>query len=273
MTICPRCGSKSFWHLSTGQSRCTQCGLTRKFGQPIWDSARIPPYWKERLLEYFCLGLPAHRLRAQVPLNPKTVQRWFRLLREAIYHQQMRELSAFAGEIEMNGPAFGGRVPGEYGWVTADTHIVWGLFQEKGMILTFPIADRGNEGLFRSMSQQATAGELCHTDDGQAYIFLEIRGNHVVIAKEKGRPKGKANPDGIEGFWSYGRHSLYQYRSIPKRYFHLYLKEIEWRYNHRSENLVTLLRNLIHQRTIEGQTTSQVFDGAPRASARGVECL
>jgi len=93
MKTCPRCDGKKFWSLSTGQKRCSRCGLTRKFDRPLWHSTKISPYWKGRLVEFFCLGVPAYRLRFQVPLNPKTVQRWFRILREAIYDLSMRDLS------------------------------------------------------------------------------------------------------------------------------------------------------------------------------------
>ena len=65
------------------------------------------------------MGVPAYRLRFQVPLNPKTVQRWFRILREAIYDLSMRDLSELSGEIEMDEAMFGGRVPGKRGWGAA----------------------------------------------------------------------------------------------------------------------------------------------------------
>jgi len=69
----------------------------------------------------------------------------------------------------------------------------------------------------------------------------------VVVLKEKGLPKGRNHINGIEGFWSFAKYWLYQYRGIPKFYFPLYLKEIEWRSNHRNENLVVPLRKLLNQ--------------------------
>jgi len=39
-------------------------------------------------------------------------------------------------------------------------------------------------------------------------------------------------------FCSYANHWLYHYRGVPKKHFEQYLKEIEWRFNHRTENLV-----------------------------------
>jgi len=62
------------------------------------------------------------------------------------------------------------------------------------------------------------------------------------VLKEKGVPKGRNHINGIEGFWSFAKHWLYQYRGgIPKSNFSLYLKELEWRFNHRRENLIVLL--------------------------------
>jgi transposase len=45
---------------------------------------------------------------------------------------------------------------------------------------------------------------------------------------------------------------------VPQKNFHLYLKEIEWRFNHRSENLVTLLRKLLSQRVVKQQNLVQL---------------
>jgi transposase len=85
------------------------------------------------------------------------------------------------------------------------------------------------------------AGSLYYTDDWFVYVFLPIRGNHVVALKEKGVPKGRKHINGIESFWPLAKHWLHQYRGISKAYFPLYLKEAERRFNHRNENLVILI--------------------------------
>ena len=251
MKKCSRCGSQKFWELSTGQSRCSQCGLTRKFSKVLWQSTRISPYWKGRLIEHFCLGVPAYRLRFQVPLDRKTIQRWFQILRETIYEHQIKELSTLCGEIEMDETMFGGRVPGKRGWGASGKVIVFGIYQRNGKVLTFPITNRSKQQLIPLMTTYTKAGSLYYTDDWHAYTFLDIRGNHVVITKQKGRPKGRNHINCIEGFWSYAKHWLYHYRGVPKKYFHLYLKEVEWRFNHRDENLVKILRKYLNKPVIK----------------------
>ena len=251
MHKCPRCEGRKFWQLSTGQKRCSQCGLTRKFKEKLWDKSRISPYWKGRLVEFFCLGVPVYRLRFQVPLDRKTLQRWFRILREAVYDREMKELASLNGEIEMDETMFGGRVPGKRGWGAAGKRIVFGIYQRNGYVRTFPIDSRSNRDLIPLMIDYTKAGSLYYTDDWHAYTFLDIRGDHVVIKKDKGKPKGRAHINGIEGFWSYAKHWLYHYRGVPKKNFHLYLKEIEWRFNHRNENLTKLLRKILSQRVVK----------------------
>ena len=251
MKKCPRCSSVKFWILSTGQSRCAQCGLTRKFDSDRWPSSRVSPYWKGRLVEYFCLGVPAYRLRFQVLYDRKTIQRWFRFFREAIYNHHFKELSELSGEIEMDETMFGGHRPGKRGWGAAGKHIVFGIYQRNGKVLTFPISSRGIQQLGPLMTTYTKPGSLYYTDDWHAYTFLDIRGNHVVISKDSGRPKGRDHINGIEGFWSYAKHWLYHYRGVPKQYFHLYLKEMEWRFNHRDENLIPVLRKYLHQPVIK----------------------
>ena len=42
------------------------------------------------------------------------------------------------------------------------------------------------------------------------------------------------------------------------KHFHLYLKEVEWRFNHRSGNLVALLRIMVYQRVVKEQHLLQL---------------
>ena len=46
------------------------------------------------------------------------------------------------------------------------------------------------------------------------------------------------------------KHWLYPYRGVPRKYFHLYLGEICFRFNHRKEDLKPLLQKLIKQTTV-----------------------
>jgi len=44
-------------------------------------------------------------------------------------------------------------------------------------------------------------GFACHPNSKT----WSVRGNHVVVEKDKGVPKGRDHLNGIEGFWSYAK--------------------------------------------------------------------
>ena len=58
------------------------------------------------------------------------------------------------------------------------------------------------------ITRYTKAGSLYYTDDWFAYTFLPIRGNHVVIMKEKGLSKGRDHLNSIEGLLYYAKHLL-----------------------------------------------------------------
>ncbi len=93
-------------------------------------------------MEFVYLGVPAFRLRFQVPLDQKTIQKWLKILREAINRHELEELSALSGHIEMD-ETIGGGVPGKRGWGAAGRHMVFAIYQKNGKVLTFPITSRG----------------------------------------------------------------------------------------------------------------------------------
>ena len=66
--------------------------------------------------------------------------------------------------------------------------------------------------------------------------------------------------NGIEGFWSDAKHILYQYRGVSKYHFPMYLKEIEYRFNHRQERVIGIQ-----------YTEVQVFPLSPSGSCTRVK--
>ncbi len=120
-----------------------------------------------------------------------------------------------------------------------------GILERKGQVRVFPIQGRGATRLLPLICHSTKPGSLYYTDDWQAYASLAVRGNHIVVCKGKGRPHGRDHLNGIEGFLSYAKHWLYNYRGVPQKFFHLYLGEISFRFNCRDQDLFPLLIKLI----------------------------
>jgi transposase len=120
---------------------------------------------------------------------------------------------------------------------------VLGLYQRSGQVMTCPVPDRKTDTLIPLVFHHIRAGSLSYSDDWHAYTWLSIKGDHVVVKKDRGTPKAKARDhiNGIEGFWSFSKNWLYQFRGIPRHHFHPYLKETEFRFNNRDEDLFLLI--------------------------------
>lgn len=204
----------------------------------------MPDRIKRRLLDYFVLGVPVYRLRFKGAASPPTIMKFFRSIRSVLAIQEQSQ-EPFTGEIEMDESAFGGHRKDKRGWGAKGKILVLGILQRNGLVRVFPVQGRGADKLLPLIREATKPGSLYYTDDWHAYGSLSVRGGHVVVRKEKGRPKGRDHLNGIEGFWSYAKHWLYHYRGVPKKFFHIYLGEISFRFNQRDQDLFPLIYELL----------------------------
>ncbi len=79
---------------------------------------------------------------------------------------------------------------------------------------------------------------IYYTDTFRSYNSLRCWSKHHRLNHGKTfARRGKNHINDIEGFWSFAKHILYNYRGVYKYHFPMYLKEVEYRFNHRKENL------------------------------------
>jgi transposase len=246
---CPKCQHHWSWKLSDGRLKCRHCG-NKYILHSVWNRCYLDAPVKNKLLDYFVLGVPCYRLRFKRLANLGTIERFFRLIRATLcLHEQCRE--PFTGPVECDEAAFGGHCKGKRGWGAGNKILVLGILQRDGIVRVFPVQGRDAKQLIPLIQKTTTPGTLYYTDNWQAYASLAIRGEHIVVKKDKGRPKGRDHVNGIEGFWSTAKHWLYHYRGVPKKVFHLYLGEISYRFNHRDQDLYPLIHALLHDTSTE----------------------
>ena len=172
----------------------------------------------------------------------------FRDIRKVLFlHERGRE--PFSGILEMDESAFGGKKKG--GWGTAGKILVFGIFKRNGIVRCSVIPNRKHATIHRETQERTTPGSLYFTDDYHAYTSFKFKGEHAVITKKKGIPKGRDTINGIEGFWSYAKNWLHQYRGVPKQFFPFYLSEISFRFNHRKEDITPLVYKLLRETPYE----------------------
>jgi transposase len=242
---CPKCKYHWSWNLADGRKKCRSCGH-RYVSQSIWEAYRLPEKTKKKLLDYFVLGVPVYRLRFKNLGNRKTIERFFRIIRIVLLIAEQYE-PMLEGIIECDEALFGGKRKGKRGWGAKGKILVFGMMKRNGKVRVMPVSSRETETLIPLIQIHTKPGSLYYTDDWHAYGSLRLRGNHVIIKKEDGRPKGRDHINGIEGFWSYANHWLYHYRGIHKKFFPIYLAELSYRFNHQDKDIFPLIYKLLQQ--------------------------
>ena len=198
------------------------------------------------LLIAFRQQIPALRMATDLGINYRAVERVYRKMREILYHICELEGARMSGEIEIDEAYFGGKRKGNRGRGARGKSVVFGLLERDGRVYTKVVYSLTAPTLMEIIRKKTRKGSVYHTDSFRSYRSLKRFGKHLTVNHSRqfakqGR-KYHSHINGVEGFWSFAKHGLYQYRGVSRSTFHLYLKEMEYRYNHRKDNL---LKNFI----------------------------
>jgi transposase len=232
---CVYCGSFKVCRTQRGYIKCNLCG--RQKGSHLLRR-------ELKIITGFYQQQPAYRMARDLGINYKTVTRVYQRLREAIYHVSELEAGRLKGEIELDEAYFGGRRKGKRGRGAAGKSLVFGLLERNGRVYTRVVESVTADELMSHIREKTRKGSVYFTDTFRSYRSLKRWGKHHMISHGKRFPKTKNHINGIEGFWSYAKHVLYNYRGVSKYHFPMYLKEVEYRFNHRDDNLLKLFVNI-----------------------------
>lgn len=206
--------------------------------------SRISEKKFREILKLFALDLEATKIAALTNLNRKTINRYLRLLRERIAEESEQQ-SPFGGVIELDESYFGPRrVRGKRGRGAGGKTIVFGIFKRNGKVYTEIVPDAKRRSLQAVIRGRVDPSSIVHSDGWRGYDGLVDLGFEKHFRVRHGKSefvRGKSHINGIEAFWSYAKVRLHRLRGIPKHTFYLHLKECEWRFNHRGENLYAIL--------------------------------
>ena len=186
-------------------------------------------------------------------LNRNTVNRYLRLLRERISNI-CDECSPLSGEIEVDESYFGAkRVKGKRGRGAYGKTPVFGILQRGGKVYTEIVPNCAKTTLQGIIRGRIDPDSIIHSDTWRGYNGLvdmgykkhfRIRHGHNEFAK------GANHINGIESFWSYAKRRLQKFHGISKKSFKLHLKECEFRFNNRDQNIYKILLNECRKRPL-----------------------
>ena len=196
----------------------------------------------------FCNDVPALTASKLAVVNRKTSQRIYELLRRRVVKLATEEARPFTGEVEIDESYFGARrVRGKRGRGAARKTPVIGLLKRGGKVFTGVVKNCSRAELEPIIKGQVLSRTTVYTDGWLGYDGLLLSGykHHRIHHHENEFARGKNHITGIESFWSFAKFRLTKLRGVRREKFLLHLKECEWRWNHRHDNLYfLLLKNL-----------------------------
>ena len=187
-----------------------------------------------RLLEFFVAQVTARSAADLLHLQPNTAALFYRKIRQVIaWHLQQQATEQFEGQIELDESFFGGVRKRKMGRAIANKVIVFGILKRGGKVHTVVVDNRRTQSLLPVITKKIKPDSVVYTDSFRSYDVLDISSfHHERINHELLFAEGRNHINGIENFWSQAKRTLRRYNGIDRKFFTLFLKECEFRFNY-----------------------------------------
>ena len=185
----------------------------------------------DMLLEQFVEGTPARTAADQVHLNRNTVRGFYHKIRE-IAAWRTDEKWSLDGDIELDESYFHAVGEGIAGRIA-----LFGIVGRGGKFFTkaIPFADSQQSEdpleLPPVQRKKIFPDSIVYTDNWRQGDTVDIADLKHRIYRSRLADGQRPQISGIAEFWNRVREHLIRYNGVPRRNFHLFLKESEWRVN------------------------------------------
>ena len=202
-------------------------------------------------LKLFALDLTASQIARATDLNRNTVNRLCRVVRERIA-EACESATPLRGTVEVDESYFGPRrVRGKRGRGAGGKTIVFGVLKRGGKVYTQIVPNVTRAILHRIIKEKVTSGSIVHSDGWGGYdglVDLGYRKHYRVNHGQDEFARGKSHINGIENFWGLAKVRLAKFRGVHRQTFYLHLKECEFRFNHRHDDLNAEMLSLFRRK-------------------------
>ena len=201
----------------------------------------------KKILKCFCTDIPASKTALLILINRNTINKYYNLFREKIA-ASLTEESQFFGEIECDESYFGAkRIRGKRGRGAAGKTPVFGLLKRQSKVYVEIVKNCSKESLMPIIEWKVLEGSQVHTDGWKAYDGLILNGyDHYRVYHSKDEfARGKCHVNGIESFWAYAKRRLSKFNGLSDDKFYFHIKECEFRFNNRRNNIFNLIWKML----------------------------
>jgi len=156
--------------------------------------------------------------------------------------------------VEIDESYFGPkRVRGKRGRGAGGKTIVLGVFKREGQVYTEIVPDVRKTTLRKAIRGKVSLDTVVHSDGWRGYDDRVDVGYAQHLRVNHGDDQfvdGRSHINGIESFWAFAKRRLTKFKGVARHTFYLHLKEIEFRFNHRRDNLYLVVLKLLREQPI-----------------------
>lgn len=215
--------------------------------------SRISNKKYRKIVKLFCEDLTATQIANLVNSNRKTINGILTYIRQCIA-SYCDTISPLSGEVEMDESYFGPRrVRGVRGRGAGKKIIVFGLLKRGDKVYTQIVKNASRDVLKQIVKERVAEDSVVYSDGWKAYDGLVDWGykQHFRVSHGSNEFVSRHNPknhiNGIENFWGVAKVRLAKFRGIKQDHFILHLKECEFRYNMRHNDMYTELLKILRK--------------------------
>ena len=205
------------------------------------------------IVRYFSLDFTATNTANLTKISRNSVNKIYSQIRQKILLYSNSEQEKFSGELELDESYFGAkRVRGKRGRGAAGKTPVFGLLKRDGKVFVQIVKNCTRAELMPIIQGKILEGSTINTDGWKAYDGLILNGysHHRVFHSKNEFARGKNHVNGIESFWSFCKRRLSKFNGLTDEKFILHLKESEFRFNNRKNNLYLVLLKFLKKNPI-----------------------
>jgi transposase len=210
--------------------------------------SKLSDYKIKKILQCFTNELTAIQASKVLNLNRHTIDRYYQIFREKIADYQEKNIKKMSGEIEIDESYFGSRHKGDRRGRSVERKIpVVGILKRNGKVYAQVIPDASRKSLMPIIADLVEKSKSnVYTDKWRSYDGLVFSGyKHHRINHSKEFVKNHNHINGIESFWSYVKRKMRKHNGISRNRFYYYLKESEFRFNNRNNDIFKELNRII----------------------------
>ncbi len=210
------------------------------------------PKFRE-ILRLFSVDVDATTIAELVSVSRPTINKILKAIRQRIAEFCETESPFRIGEIDES--YFGARrVRGIRGRGARGKHIVFGLIKRGGKVYTQVVTNCSAAELLPIIREKVTADSVVYTDGFKTYdglVDLGYKKHYRIRHGQNEFADGRNHINGIENFWSIAKTRMAKFRGIHKSTFHLHIKECEFRFNYRQDNLYPILLKMVREKPLK----------------------